>query len=198
MRTLSLLLCAALLGLAAPQFRFRRPQRPRNFFRPQQNFRPQQSFRAQQNFRPQQNVVQNQGPPQQSGGLYYSWRDPAVGRNAKFSWGQANAACQRRNQRLVSLETAGKNQQIVGEIASDNIPYIWTSGQRTGQNSFQWASGQQVQPLNWSRTGGRGVPQPDNREGDENCLAILNRFYPGDQITWHDVSCHHKKPYICE
>ena len=42
-----------------------------------------------------------------------------------------------------------------------------------------------------------GRPQPDNREGDEFCLAVLNNFY-ADGIRFHDVSCHHKKPVICE
>jgi len=43
----------------------------------------------------------------------------------------------------------------------------------------------------------RGVPQPDNREGDEFCLAVLNNFY-NDGVRFHDVSCHHTKPTICE
>lgn len=47
-----------------------------------------------------------------------------------------------------------------------------------------------------------GRPQPDNREeiqngAPENCLAILNNFY-GDGINWHDVACHHRKPFVCE
>ena len=40
-------------------------------------------------------------------------------------------------------------------------------------------------------------PQPDNREGDEVCLAVLNNFY-NDGVRFHDVSCHHRKPIICE
>ena len=44
------------------------------------------------------------------------------------------------------------------------------------------------------RTGQR---QPDNREGDESCLAVLNNFY-NDGVKFHDVSCHHRKPVICE
>lgn len=47
-----------------------------------------------------------------------------------------------------------------------------------------------------------GKPQPDNREAiqggaPENCLAVLNQFY-NDGVNWHDVACHHKKPWICE
>ena len=42
-----------------------------------------------------------------------------------------------------------------------------------------------------------GLPQPDNREGNEFCLAVLNNFY-NDGVRFHDVSCHHMKPTICE
>ena len=31
----------------------------------------------------------------------------------------------------------------------------------------------------------------------EPCLAVLNNFY-NDGIKWHDVACHHEKPFICE
>ena len=42
-----------------------------------------------------------------------------------------------------------------------------------------------------------GRAQPDNREGNEVCLAVLNNFY-GDGVKFHDVACHHRKPVICE
>ena len=42
-----------------------------------------------------------------------------------------------------------------------------------------------------------GRRQPDNREGNEFCVAVLNNFY-SDGVKMHDVSCHHKKPTICE
>lgn len=32
---------------------------------------------------------------------------------------------------------------------------------------------------------------------DESCLSILNNFY-NDGIKWHDVACHHIKPFVCE
>ena len=51
---------------------------------------------------------------------------------------------------------------------------------------------------NWSRTGQLRISQPDNAEGHENCLAVLNRFYPRDGVTWHDIACHHKKHFVCE
>ena len=39
--------------------------------------------------------------------------------------------------------------------------------------------------------------QPDNREGGESCMAVLNNFY-GDGIKWHDVSCHTRAMLVCE
>ena len=78
-----------------------------------------------------------------------------------------------------------------------DIPFIWTSG-RLVAGGWTWsATGQPVQFTDWGRGQG-GRPQPDNREGNEVCLAVLNRFYPGDGITWHDIACHHQKAFICE
>ena len=42
-----------------------------------------------------------------------------------------------------------------------------------------------------------GRPQPDNREGRETCLGVLKDVYR-DGTVFHDISCHHKKPVICE
>lgn len=100
--------------------------------------------------------------------------------------------------------------------------YIWTSGrlcdfkgcdrpdlQPVSINGWFWtAELQKLAPTtdrrqnDWSENGGIGQPQPDNREvqqggAAENCLAILNQFY-NDGVHWHDVACHHRKPFVCE
>ena len=63
--------------------------------------------------------------------------------------------------------------------------------------SIQWPSGKSFSGVDWSSTGGAGRAQPDNREGNEVCLAVLNNFYQ-DGVKFHDVSCRHRKPVICE
>ena len=74
--------------------------------------------------------------------------------------------------------------------------FFWTGGQvRSGE--VVWPSGGTWTDVDWSNTGGRGRPQPDNREGNEVCLAVLNNFYK-DGVKFHDVSCHHRKPVICQ
>ncbi|PNF19019.1 hypothetical protein B7P43_G11808 [Cryptotermes secundus] len=108
-------------------------------------------------------------------------------------------------------------------VSQGNVKYIWTSGRLC---DFKGCSRPDLQPLNingwfwtaelkklpptnnraqndWSETGGIKKPQPDNREfiqqngAPENCLAILNNFY-NDGVHWHDVACHHRKPFVCE
>lgn len=56
--------------------------------------------------------------------------------------------------------------------------------------------------MNFRFSGGIGFAQPDDREykqggAHENCLALLNQFY-NDGVNWHDVACHHQKPFVCE
>nr|CAD7580680.1 unnamed protein product [Timema californicum] len=105
---------------------------------------------------------------------------------------------------------------------NSNVKYIWTSGrlcdfkgcdrpdlQPIHINGWFWtAELKKLAPTNnrvqndWSHTGGLNRPQPDNREpqqggAPENCLAVLNNFYQ-DGVHWHDVACHHRKPFVCE
>ena len=90
------------------------------------------------------------------------------------------------------------------------MAYYWTSATKQGPNGgFMWGD-RHYTPVcragsaashcheNWSRTGQLRLPQPDNAEGHENCVAVLNRFYPRDGVTWHDIACHHKKHVVCE
>lgn len=102
------------------------------------------------------------------------------------------------------------------------VKYIWTSGrmcdfkgcdrpdlQPVQSNGWFWtAELQKIAPTtdrtqgDWSENGGIGLPQPDDREykqggAHEHCLALLNQFY-NDGVNWHDVACHHKKPFVCE
>ena len=121
-----------------------------------------------------------------------SWR---VG-CSRFTQGQAEKFCRANNMRAVSLDSRDKEDHFLSLVARDRQKYFWTGGQvRNGRIS--WPSGRRYNDVNWSNTGGLDLPQPDNREGDEVCLAVLNNFY-GDGIRFHDMSCHHKKPVICQ
>ena len=135
---------------------------------------------------------------------YLSWKNSKHA-NRKYTWKQADRECRALRMHLVSLTSQQKEHEINSQLGSkQEVPYYWTSGRREG-NKFVWDDKTPVCPpqgkgchQNWSRTGGNKRPQPDNREGNENCLAVLYAFYPGEGIVWHDIACHHKKFFVCE
>ncbi|KAG7205668.1 hypothetical protein KM043_007618 [Ampulex compressa] len=154
-------------------------------------------------------------------GYYYSWADPRT-KGQEVDWLSGRNFCRQRCMDLVSLETSPENEFIKSRIVQNNVKYIWTSGRLCDFkgcdrpdlkplhiNGWFWtAELQKLAPTtnraqnDWSPTGGIGRPQPDNREAlqqgaPENCLAVLNQFYK-DGVNWHDVACHHKKPWVCE
>ncbi|XP_045764678.1 uncharacterized protein LOC123866931 isoform X1 [Maniola jurtina] len=151
---------------------------------------------------------------------FFSW-EHAPTRNLEVDWLDARNICRRHCMDAVSLETPQENEFVKQKIARANIRYIWTSGRKCNfagcdrpdlqppnVNGWFWSgSGAKIGPTtqrntgDWSYTGGYGQAQPDNREAaqgnDESCLAILNNFY-NDGVKWHDVACHHVKPFVCE
>jgi len=150
---------------------------------------------------------------------FISWRsdDPSVS-SAKWSWFNARNYCRKRCMDLVSFETADEYNYFKNILGSSGAQFFWTSGRLCdfdgcdrpeffpkNINGWFWSANQaKFAPSNsrsqfhdWSQTGGAGRPQPDNREGGESCMAVLNNFY-GDGIKWHDVNCELEKPIICE
>ena len=126
---------------------------------------------------------------------HYSWRHDG---GRQYRGHEALAYCRRLGGgwQAISVETQQESQWLNGVVAQQRQQYIWTSGSKSG-SSWRWATGAPVAPLNWSPTGGFRTPQPDDREGREDCLAVLNNFYR-DGIRWHDIACRHKKPIVCE
>ncbi|XP_045472260.1 uncharacterized protein LOC123679000 [Harmonia axyridis] len=154
-------------------------------------------------------------------GYFFSWREPQT-RGVEKDWLDGRNFCRERCMDLISLETSAENEWIKQRIVSENVKYIWTSGrlcdfkgcdradlQPLSINGWFWTAVlQKLAPTtqrdqnDWSESGGIGRPQPDNREAQqggatENCLAVLNQFYK-DGVNWHDVACHHVKPWVCE
>ncbi|KAH8412076.1 hypothetical protein KR222_008710, partial [Zaprionus bogoriensis] len=151
---------------------------------------------------------------------FFSW-EHAPTRSLEVDWLDARNICRRHCMDAVSLETPQENDFVKQRIARGNVRYIWTSGRKCNfagcdrpdlqppnENGWFWSgSGGKIGPTSqrntgdWSQTGGYNQPQPDNREAaqgnDESCLSILNNFY-NDGIKWHDVACHHIKPFVCE
>eukprot|EP00096_Caligus_rogercresseyi_P015634 TRINITY_DN810_c0_g1_i1.p1 TRINITY_DN810_c0_g1~~TRINITY_DN810_c0_g1_i1.p1 ORF type:complete len:265 (-),score=58.25 TRINITY_DN810_c0_g1_i1:279-1073(-) len=123
-----------------------------------------------------------------------------------FTAQEADDYCRGNGGRALSLDTTEKANFFNNKLAEHAQRYIWTGG-RIDHNGgvVTWPSGAREGYVRgerfWSYTGGASdnedIPQPDNRDGNEFCIAILNNFY-ADGIKWHDVACHHRKPTICQ
>merc|ERR1712106_706183 len=206
---ISLLLLGSLsLATAAPQFNpftfFNRPSRPSRptFSRPSQ---PAPSFSSPSSFfnRPSSSSSSSGGgrEEEEHGGKTYlvSWR---VGQRG-FTHRGGDSWCRGKNNkgksyRAISFEDSNEESYFKSLVARENEKYFWTGGTVSGR-SISWPSGRHNNNIEWSHTGGARPPrpQPDNREGNEFCIGVLNNFY-NDGVKFHDISCHHKKPIICE
>ncbi|KAJ1528667.1 hypothetical protein ONE63_007061 [Megalurothrips usitatus] len=155
-------------------------------------------------------------------GYYFSWKDASTA-NQQMDWLGIRNWCRQRCMDSISPETSVENEYIKKKLVDDKVKYIWTSGRLCdfkgceervdlkplNVNGWFWtAELKKLAPTtdrtqnDWGYSGGINKPQPDNREliqggAPENCLAILNNFY-NDGVHWHDVACHHKKPWVCE
>eukprot|EP00090_Calanus_glacialis_P006869 TRINITY_DN1536_c0_g1_i6.p1 TRINITY_DN1536_c0_g1~~TRINITY_DN1536_c0_g1_i6.p1 ORF type:complete len:192 (+),score=32.45 TRINITY_DN1536_c0_g1_i6:85-660(+) len=128
----------------------------------------------------------------QGQGYLVSWKLGCT----SFTQNAGESFCRANGMRPISLDSSAKESEFLGLVGREGQKYFWTGGKVSGRN-INWPSGRSYNNVNWSNTGGANRPQPDNRERDEVCLAVLNNFY-NDGVRFHDVSCHHRKPIICE
>ncbi|TGZ38132.1 Uncharacterized protein DBV15_09993 [Temnothorax longispinosus] len=136
---------------------------------------------------------------------FFSWEHQPT-RNLEVDWLDARNICRRHCMDAVSLETPQENEFIKQRIARDTF----------GRRAVSATSTAATDPIFSPRTltDGSGpvlAPRSDRRPSvtpetgatledmgnDESCLSILNNFY-NDGIKWHDVACHHVKPFVCE
>uniref|UniRef100_A0A2P2I8Y0 CD209 antigen-like n=1 Tax=Hirondellea gigas TaxID=1518452 RepID=A0A2P2I8Y0_9CRUS len=154
---------------------------------------------------------------------FFSWTHGPT-RDHERDWLDARNICRKHCQDLVSLETQDEAAFVYQQMQHGNVKYVWTSGRKCNfdgceradlqppiVNGWFWSGSSARIPAtnstfgwrgDWSHTGGGNQAQPDNREfaetgTDEACIAVLNNFY-NDGIKWHDVACHHVKPWVCE
>merc|ERR1719347_756160 len=186
--TIVLTLVSLTLVAASPQFDFLS-----NLFGGGRN-RNQRPRGGRQNGGGGGNCGGNYQPNHRFGGQDFlvSWR---VGCSS-FTQRDGENFCRANGMRPISIDSSAKEREFLKLIGQDRQRYFWTGGKIRGR-TITWPSGSQYSNVNWSNTGGAKRPQPDNREGNEFCVAVLNNFY-NDGIRFHDVSCHHKKPIICE
>lgn len=126
-------------------------------------------------------------------------------RCSNFTAFEAEDYCKLQGGHAVSLDTTPKALHFIDVAIQHARRYFWT-GARVDHAAgvVTWPSGNREGYVRgqrfWSHTGGHKPepePQPDNRDGNEICIGVLNNFY-ADGVKWHDVACHHRKPTICQ
>jgi hypothetical protein len=126
-------------------------------------------------------------------------------RCSNFTAHEAEDYCKLQGGHSVSLDTTPKALHFIDVAIQHARRYFWT-GARIDHAAgvVTWPSGNREGYVRgqrfWSHTGGKKPdpePQPDNRDGNEFCIGVLNNFY-ADGVKWHDVACHHRKPTICQ
>merc|ERR1719384_2094607 len=129
----------------------------------------------------------NSGPNHSFGGQQFlvSWRLGC----SSFTASEGEAYCRANGMAAVSLDNSAKERELSGLLVREGQPYFWTGGRvNHGARSVTWPSGRTTSQHRWSSG------QPNNAEGNENCLAIIVKGTPG----FNDVACHHRKPVICQ
>merc|ERR1711981_1016273 len=126
-------------------------------------------------------------------------------RCSNFTGHEAEDYCKLQGGHAVSLDTTAKALHFIDVAISDARRYFWSGGRIDHTAGVvTWPSGNREGYVRgqrfWSHTGGKKPEpeaQPDNRDGNEFCIGVLNNFY-ADGVKWHDVACHHRKPTICQ
>ncbi|XP_042235041.1 uncharacterized protein LOC121874822 [Homarus americanus] len=113
-----------------------------------------------------------------------------------YTWYDASHHCQRLGNgfQAVSIEHPNEDNFVAGVLRTYQVRDIWTSGSKLGSYQWYWETGVSTGYTNWSNTGRLGRSQPDNADGNEQCLAVVNSL----GIGWHDSRCGTLRPVICE
>uniref|UniRef100_A0A6P7GDW6 L-selectin-like n=1 Tax=Diabrotica virgifera virgifera TaxID=50390 RepID=A0A6P7GDW6_DIAVI len=115
-------------------------------------------------------------------------------------WGAAEF-CASIYMKLLTVETEAENAAVLSVLESHTATEttkrcFWTSGNRLAESSNDWTwtwltTGNKITFFDW------GSGEPNNQEGDEECICMWNKKYYS-QGSWDDEPCTNQKGAICE
>ncbi|XP_053400370.1 perlucin-like protein [Mercenaria mercenaria] len=115
------------------------------------------------------------------------------------TWADARFMCKwHHNSDLITIETQAeqdwfKKQALTFNYTEDDDGF-WL-GATDWENQETWIWEPTKQPMTYKVWGGNPVPQPNNRNGSENCLAAVKFF----DFLWSDEFCNWQRVgYVCE
>ena len=109
-----------------------------------------------------------------------------------LSWADANTHCQQENSNLASILSAEEDEFLVAEFVTDDRNFIWLGGHEENdvEGAWVWTDGAPFSCYTDWRQG-----QPDNLNGNEDCLCLMDSRYDGQ---FNDIDCTQKKKFLCK
>eukprot|EP00092_Neocalanus_flemingeri_P103470 GFUD01132424.1.p1 GENE.GFUD01132424.1~~GFUD01132424.1.p1 ORF type:complete len:210 (-),score=23.60 GFUD01132424.1:209-838(-) len=110
---------------------------------------------------------------------------------APLSWSDAESVCVLHQGWLATIESAGENGFINGIATTD----AWIGLFRilpAVTPFWAWIDGSTLSYTNWASG------QPDNGDGNQNCVQLYVYGCSGQALCWDDDFCEERKAYVCE
>ncbi|XP_059210527.1 ladderlectin-like [Centropristis striata] len=107
-----------------------------------------------------------------------------------MNWAQAERNCQSMGANLASVHEALEQDEIqrMIEDVTHGHPLTWIGGSDAEmEGTWLWTDGTPFRLTDWC------TEQPDNWQGNENCLQI----YKGDNKCWNDLRCDSELSSVC-
>ncbi|XP_055600601.1 lectin subunit alpha-like [Uranotaenia lowii] len=115
----------------------------------------------------------------------------------EVTWFKAREICAKNNQRLVSIESLEKQNEVVAFLAR-NVRQarisLWIGATDFGQEGqFRWInSGRPMDYTRWAKG------EPNQMLGWERCVEIVYDYYTKWNYQWNDMSCERPRNVLCE
>ena len=112
--------------------------------------------------------------------------------DTKLNWADANNFCLQQNSNLASILSAEEDEFLVAEFVTDDRNFIWLGGHEENdvEGAWVWTDGAPFSCYTDWRQG-----QPDNLNGNEDCLCLMDSRYDGQ---FNDIDCTEMKKFLCK
>ena len=106
-------------------------------------------------------------------------------------WNGAESACNQVGAHLASVHSQDEASYIRCLQDPTSVHRTWIGGKRNG-DVFQWIDGSDFQFYYWKAN------EPDNYQGNENCIEIISDPGKESHDRWNDAPCESQGKFVCK
>lgn len=111
--------------------------------------------------------------------------------NDSMSWTQAKEKCEALGGHLITINGAGEQSFIAGQIEKDGIQkhHYWLGGTDAGkEGEWRWITGEPFEYTNWDPGYGEDhAPQPNDADNQDYLELQTISNTPTNYMTWNDI-----------